>query len=81
MRGFGDIFVGWVAATHQFLSKEYGHAADVASTVPEERAIQVLRCGISQEQLELAQAVYWGSTTRPPRRSSAWSPRATTPAR
>jgi hypothetical protein len=60
IRGFGGIFVGWTAATRQFLFKQYGHEADVASNAPEERAAQVLRAGLSEDELTLASQVYAG---------------------
>lgn len=58
IRGFADIFVGWTAATRQFLFKAYGHAADVASCAPEERAAQVVRVGLTEDELLLSGQIY-----------------------
>lgn len=60
IRGFAGIFQGWTAATRQFLFKTYGHEADVASCAPEERAAQVVRVGLTEDQLLLAGQIYAG---------------------
>ncbi len=60
LRNFSNLYVGWTASMHEFLSQRFGHEADAAASRPEGWVTVALRVGLTADEVRIAAEVFGG---------------------